>query len=362
VGRRGSFTDKCRELGLNPALIRDRIRRGRTFDEAAAMGSLPLSRTESIQRAQKVLAHLRPRAAKIRAAGLNYHTIITRMRRYNCSVEEAIAMGPRIPSRTPDPHLSWAFTEAAKNGIDSGTVMGRLRSGHSVEQAITMPLFSGPTIKFKAQQAGVSSSMIYHRMKKHRCTFEEAVAMGPSRLLGSLSAKAKKVGLGVGMIRGRMRTHHCSAEEAIAMGPSRRLLDSLAAKVRRAGLTMSAVGCRLWRGWTLDRALSTPMTTLDPLTVRARAKGLSPRVVRERVNRYGWSEHRALNTPIGTHRARRHRDRHRAAQGLRDDRRLVADHEQEREYHNGAHAHNERDTAPSHVHRVRFIQRVPPTG
>lgn len=80
---------------------------------------------------------------------------------------------------------------------------------------------------------------------------------------------------------------------------------SLAAKAREAGLSRHVVWKRIDHGWSEERALSTPVGVSlgvmkrhhpDSLAVKARAAGLPPDMVRRRV-RGGMSEEQALSTP-----------------------------------------------------------------
>lgn len=81
---------------------------------------------------------------------------------------------------------------------------------------------------------------------------------------------------------------------------------SLAAKARAAGFAPHIVWNRLDHGWTEERALSTPVgATRRALSDKAHAVGLPPDMVRRRM-REGMSEEQALTTPVSErHRTKR---------------------------------------------------------
>jgi hypothetical protein len=65
---------------------------------------------------------------------------------------------------------------------------------------------------------------------------------------------------------------------------------------RSLGVDGRLVGPRIRMGWALDRALVP--REVDPLREKARLAGLPYDTVRDRVRHWGWSEKRALTTPI----------------------------------------------------------------
>jgi lambda repressor-like predicted transcriptional regulator len=73
---------------------------------------------------------------------------------------------------------------------------------------------------------------------------------------------------------------------------------TLADRARKAGLNPKTVFSRVYtRGWSIRRALATPIGKGLTLSDRAREAGLNPNTVFDRVNKHGWSISRALATP-----------------------------------------------------------------
>jgi transposase InsO family protein len=75
--------------------------------------------------------------------------------------------------------------------------------------------------------------------------------------------------------------------------------NGLTQRAREAGLTYDVVKCRLYRGWTMHDALTTPVKRVEPhdLKRQAYAAGLKYDTVYRRVHRWGWALDRALSTP-----------------------------------------------------------------
>lgn len=73
---------------------------------------------------------------------------------------------------------------------------------------------------------------------------------------------------------------------------------SLAEAAEKAGLPYKEVHFRIKkRGWTVEKALSTPIKVKSELHRRCEEMGLNYHTIYNRV-RMGWSEERALNTPV----------------------------------------------------------------
>jgi hypothetical protein len=223
-------------------------------------------------------------AAKARVAGfVDRHTVYERMRRYECSAEEAIAMGThpiraghRASRRYFDPLINWVIVEASKIGISEFAARRRLQLGWSVEKTISTAITSqyersclGAKSRYPgiieipnaaARAAGFNPNTLRHRMRLHSCSLAEAIAMGPPRYyqIKSLATKARAAAIHVSTLQKRMKNNSCSVDEAIAMGPARDRTKSIATKARAAGRNPNTVRDRIRRGWSLRRALSTP--------------------------------------------------------------------------------------------------------
>jgi hypothetical protein len=103
-------------------------------------------------------------------------------------------------------------------------------------------------------------------------------------------------------------------------------------KARRAGLDPTVVTGRLRLGWSLKRALSTPVLSMphyydehgQSLFARAKAAGhKNPLNVLKRVRLLGWSHERALSTPSQDMSAPRSQTSHAARERLRAEERKI---------------------------------------
>lgn len=80
------------------------------------------------------------------------------------------------------------------------------------------------------------------------------------------------------------------------------------------GISYTALICRFDRGWSIDKAFSTPTTPQERLvtyngethsvTEWAHILGIKPSTLSTRINSYGWSVEKALTTPVQRHRRR----------------------------------------------------------
>ncbi len=166
--RSDTVSGRARLAGLDPRLILGRVAKGAPIEEAIAQG------------------HSRLRgnvAARARAGGFKPSTIWNRMKKYSCTCEQAIAMGP-VHTLNVDPQ----------------------------------------SIHAKTKRSGVSYRAILHRMKRHSLTCEQAMAMGPVRtraLRGTgVPTISLKTGIPKSTIYGRMKRRSCTCEQAIAIGPA----------------------------------------------------------------------------------------------------------------------------------------------
>ena len=83
---------------------------------------------------------------------------------------------------------------------------------------------------------------------------------------------------------------------------------SLMSLCKKAGVSYGMVSSRIALGWSVERALRERSQT-GPHSLRARciAAGLEYKAVHLRITRYGWTEKRAMSTPIrATKRKRTH--------------------------------------------------------
>lgn len=66
----------------------------------------------------------------------------------------------------------------------------------------------------------------------------------------------------------------------------------------RLGVSYDTIHDRIYkRGWSVEKALSTPSQRANSLMSKCRERGINYGTVRDRINKFGWSEERALNTP-----------------------------------------------------------------
>lgn len=80
------------------------------------------------------------------------------------------------------------------------------------------------------------------------------------------------------------------------------------------GISYMALICRFERGWSVEKALSTPTSTQErnltyngethTITEWANIIGIKPSTLSTRLNGYGWSIEKALTTPVHAHRKR----------------------------------------------------------
>ncbi len=206
------------------------------------------------------------------------------------------------------------FRMAVKAGVNPSAFYARLKRGWSVKKAL-IPQLRPPnkkTIAYKAKKAGLKAQTVISRIRNRGCSLHEALTMKPGYFRQLvLSPRAVK-----DRHRLREKAHVASAllgrsvttEEAKAIMrdlrvtgilPKYKDMNTVTYQSNKAGLKPMMVFHRLKRGWSIERALSTPpRDTTKSLAARAREAGLSVGAVSRRVNGLGWSIERALSTPV----------------------------------------------------------------
>jgi hypothetical protein len=248
-----SATAKARKAGLGVTTVWYRMRvHNCTVEEAIAMGPPDQGRSN------RGVTDPNSIKAKALATGFKPSTLQRRVKDHDCTAEEAIAMGSvkvvrkkagaARALRMMDKHLAWIVAKAEEIGVSDYVVHGRLKLNWSVEEIISAPTIHRADTKRKAAEAGLSYQMIWGRMKTHNCTVDEAIAMGPSlKNPNSISAKARAAGFAPNAIGMRMAAFKCTADEAIAMGPVRGGPDSSTVKAREAGMCPQTIRDRMKR-------------------------------------------------------------------------------------------------------------------
>lgn len=188
-----------------------------------------------------------------------------------------------------------SITAAARAyGIDPLVVISRRRLGWEILSAVTTPV-------------------------KRACR----AVMVRGQSYRSVSAAAAALGVPYGRVMSRLRegweVERAFSDAASQMPPNARALRvegkryrSIAAAAESSGLDPMVVRARIQQGWSLKRALSTPVREISPsrpVTIKgkrypsifaaARAHGQPGGRVRERVAR-GWTIERAVSEPLLT--------------------------------------------------------------
>jgi lambda repressor-like predicted transcriptional regulator len=190
-------------------------------------------------------------------------------------------------------------------GIERATVRDRLAREWPVERILSAPALP-QTLSARAREAGLSIPTVHAR---RQMGWPEDMLLAPA---GSAFRKIPSSHKNSGN-RTRDFTNRAmflaltgrsgSRREAAKFMRDLRLIGvgikSRAQKARDAGLPPDAVQARVEKGWSEERALSTPYRLYRgkiPLARKAREAGLKPATVQKRIES-GWSEARALSTP-----------------------------------------------------------------
>lgn len=251
-------------------------------------------------------------AARARAAGIDARVVHLRVNRYGWSIKKALT--------TPvNDHRAKSFSAQAREaGVAPNVAFARIRAGWSKAEAISFPVGNGgpvrdaaPTISAQARAAGLPITTVYRRLRRgwsltralsdpridpnkvysrtpaqrrHRLYIRKCVEVA-STLLGLRVSRSVAMRL--------LRDLRTAGVISMEVDPK-----CISVQARKAGLSPQRVHNRLCQGWSLKRALQTPIRDrTSTLAFRARQAGLNPRMVWRRVHLRGWSEERALATP-----------------------------------------------------------------
>lgn len=174
------------------------------------------------------------------------------------------------------------------------------------------------TIAGWARRNGITERGVHYRVFIMKWELIRAITTPPTprhlrTFKGSAAkvARAKDAGLCITTVRARMRDG-MTFEQAIALPKKRAVLDSgsVAGLARAAGLNVRTVRKRRAKGSSLEEALAAPVIPFhlrrwaagnDSLKAKSRAAGLPYHTVHRRVRGLGWSLERALSTPVRPH-------------------------------------------------------------
>lgn len=248
MGKTLTIAERARRAGLDPRVVYQRINKYGWSEKLAL--STPVSRPATTQ---KFLA---------RMVGISPAAIGYRLRH-------------GLPVMAPKKEYPLAHS-AGEAGIDRQRVWARVKSGWSLDMALSTPIIakaprSTKRDAVKGRIYAAKCKAMVSALLGHPVTRDEAW-----RFMRDLRR------VGIDPMGGRWNGVATVKEKAVA-----------------AGINPAIVRQRVKRnGWSLERALATPVEhRSDTLTHRARAAGLPPILVWQRIRRDGWSEERALSTP-----------------------------------------------------------------
>jgi hypothetical protein len=199
--------------------------------------------------------------------------------------------------------------------VSIATLVERLRVGRSFVEAATRPSRSALPLSTKkrnvqARLANAHIFKLFHQFKAKGLT--EAVDMqefkAALRLMGALGpAPAESLSslirkhdnkIATSTVRARMKKGW-SLERALAEPIKyRRNPNSFSSMEQARGLPENTISRRMREcGMTLEEAVATPLMRQSPLSVVARAHGMAPRTVRNRL-KTGMPLDKALSTPV----------------------------------------------------------------
>ena len=286
-------------------------------------------------------------SAWIRALGLNKNVVFSRLRK-GWDVSRAFAepvsygrYGAKEIEYMGETHSMSAW--ARQLGCSVSQLSKRLRSGMSVEEALTKPFtkrnqgrVGGQLIEFQgkkqslsewAREKGISFSTLYGRLRKgwsvERMLSADTGGNADVRRLEykgkvqTISEWARELGMSRGLIYDRLRKGWCIDRVLgvkVSDNTARKRMatingktQSVVAWARELGLNISTVYGRLQKGWSEIEALSnTPKLHVAQIEYKgekktmvewAAAYGLKVSLVRKRL-RLGWTIEKALTTPM----------------------------------------------------------------
>lgn len=271
-----SRAERARRAGLKPDTVYNRLRRGWSKEDALSTPWTPPALTLARANQKRYLNSV---SAKARAAGLNPSTALSRIR--SGWPEERVFVPVPVP-------LTPSRAERARNaGLNPQTVKMRItKLGWNESDALTVPAWGRPVPTRSENKASV-----YMRQHNRRGQYMVAELLG--RKVTQKEAREFLRSL-----------KHCLANSNLTSGERREaglpISDGLADKTRAAGLSLNAVRTRIYQGWSEERALSTPVAHhKDSISAKARAAGLSRALVCRRL-KAGWSKEDAFSSPVDT--------------------------------------------------------------
>jgi hypothetical protein len=290
----------CKKFGITPVVdpvtIDKRMRKGMSFAEAAMTpATKPLvssdlkARNRSIRnRALRAELH-RPFKARSKAMGLT-----------GVSAAEWIRALRTMGAISPTSLAS----QARKHGLSSGAVHWRIKSGWSLERALTTPTqpqSRDPLFAKQARAHGLNPGTVRARIKSG-WSLKQALTtpLHPpkKRDPNTISEKARAHGLKPAVVRERIRKYGWSLERALAV-PMLDPANSISNRARAHGLKPATVIMRIHQGWSVERALTTPLPDLsNSISKQARAHGLKPGTVLQRMKTQGMTLEEALTTEL----------------------------------------------------------------
>jgi hypothetical protein len=336
-----TISEACAALGLSGERIRSRLKRGWTIEQAFETVGPPNDTSVVVDGVKYPTA-----VAAAIAHGLDRKVVDYRIR---AGWTERQAYGiDAPPSRVAKGNVVEiegnefpSVSSAARYyGVNAGTVKSRLKLGWTIEQALGVarnPKRSAPNAlpveledivypsRFSAAEAYNIDVKVVEKRLMSGWTLEEAFGLvervdytGPravrsrGKQFQSIRAAAIAAGVPDGTIRARLRAGW-SVERALNTPVEERStrvsIDevdyaSIADAARAHGLRVKLVHRRLSKGWTLAKALKTPANNLSStitvgdkhfksLKKAAEHWGLLPATVRQRLKR-GWSLEQAF--------------------------------------------------------------------
>jgi lambda repressor-like predicted transcriptional regulator len=221
MGKAQKLTLAARAAGLPPALVYDRVHKhGWSLRRAL---SVPI-KTWSFR--ENGLSQ----AERARQAGLDPSVVHSRLKR-GWSKEAAFTspLGTRVMSSRPGKLMVNAVaTRARAHGLKPGVVFSRVARGASIDAALTTPLFSTNIARDPSPAAGAA------RISNARC-----------KLIAS-----KLLGAPIGVARARRLITDL---RLAGIG------ETVKSRAEKAGINIYTVRARIARGWSVERALQSPV-------------------------------------------------------------------------------------------------------
>ncbi len=300
-----SIWQRALAAGLKPHAVYARLASGDSLERALTPG----------RRYQKPGCNINPGSIRQRAlaAGLHPRSVYHRMKKRGETLDEALSPGvrkpgPRKPLSVPS---QWrALPEKIRSVLSSRVIYLRMKNKNiTFREAVAL----GPSRKLlpvkwvRSRDHLVRRKLLHGMLGELGFEPEERDAIPAARMLGllppQLASAARAAGIDRSAAHYRIR-NGMSWDEALTKPSKKPGPHSIRQQAMAAGLLPATVYARVGRGLSLspEQALSSGHMKGRPdpnsLRQRAIARGLDPRVVQARVRRSGWSLERALSTPV----------------------------------------------------------------